>query len=362
MAQKIRYGVIGCGVIGELHSKVVTQALPNECELVAVADIIPERANKYAKEFGGTPHYDYESLLKRDDVDMVSVCLPSGMHVDCTIAALNAGKHVICEKPFDITTDAIDRALAVEKNAKGRLTVIFQNRFHAASQIVQQAAVDGKFGRLTYASAQIPWYRSQEYYDSGDWRGTWELDGGGALMNQGVHTIDLMQWVMGPVVEVQAYCATIAHQRIEVEDVAMAAVKFENGAIGVIEGSTALYPGLPIRLVVGGDAGSAVIEGSDLAWFHAKGEGEKGGLYGGGKSNQAKEMLAAYADALSANPTLADDRVPGAYAHVIQIKKMVDAILTGGPVPVPAADSRNAVAIILAVYESARLGKAVKVK
>lgn len=361
MAQKLRYGIIGCGVIGDLHAQVVTRALNEEVQLVAVADIIPERADRFSHQYGGQAHYDYLSLLQRDDLDMVSVCLPSGMHADCTIEALNAGKHVVCEKPFDITLEAIDRALEVERNAKGRLTVIFQNRFHPASQIVKQAADTGKFGRLTYASAQIPWWRSQAYYDSGDWRGTRELDGGGSLMNQGVHTIDLMQWVMGPVVEVQAYTATLAHERIAVEDVATAALRFANGALGVIEGTTALYPGLEIRLVVGGDRGSAVLEGSNLHWFHAKEDAAEAGSYGGGQ-NQAQEVLARAATAQGGASGISDSRVPGAAAHVTQIKLMLEAVRHGTPVPVAASESRNAVAIILAVYESARTGRPVAVR
>lgn len=358
MAAKLRFGIIGCGVISGSHARALAQ-LHEYAELVAVADAQRERADKLAVAYGATPHYDYHEMLRRPDLDAVSVCVPSGAHASVMIDVLQAGKHVICEKPFDITTAAIDRVLAVLKRTDRKLTVIHQNRFHPSVQVVKQAIDAGKFGRLTFGSAQIPWWRGQGYYDAERWRGTWRMDGGGALMNQGVHTIDLLQWMLGPAVEVQAYVGTLAHQ-METEDVGMAVVKFANGALGAIEGTTALYPGLPVRLVVGGDAGSAVIEGSKLTWLHCKADGaQEAGPYGGvGEGdNQAEAVLAAHQEAAAAREAGA----PAGDAHQSQMLDFIQAIREDRDPAITPEEARNAVAIITAIYESARTGKPVAV-
>lgn len=356
MARKLRFGIIGCGVIGRTHARTI-HALQEDAVLVAVADELPARAEQLGREFAAQAYGDYRELLARSDVDVVCICTPSGMHARHTMDTLRAGRHVICEKPFDITLGAIDAALRYARTSDRKLAVIFQNRFHAASQIVHQAASTGQFGRLTYASAQVPWWRGPSYFESGAWRGTWQLDGGGCLMNQGVHTIDLLQWCMGPVVEVQAYTATLAHRGIEVEDVAVAAVKFASGALGTIQGSTAVYPGLPVRLVVGGDGGSAIIEGERLTWFHARQEGEEAGAYGGGHENQAEAVLAAH------GPVPVEGAVAGPppRAHVYQIADMIHAVRENRQPAVGGEEARKAVAIILATYESARTGRPVRV-
>lgn len=360
MAERLRFGIIGCGVIGATHARAI-QALAEHAELVAVADSVPDRAQRFASEYGAEPYTDYRQLLARRDIDVVNICLPSGMHAAVAIEAFAAGKHVVVEKPFDITLEAMDRCLEAQRRAGRKLAVIFQNRFLPAVQVVKEAAASGQFGRLTYATAEVPWWRSQGYYDSGDWRGTWALDGGGCLMNQGIHTIDLMQWIMGPVVEVQAYTATLAHERIEVEDVAVAAVRFANGALGTIAGTTALYPGLSTRLTVGGQRGSAVVEGSRLAWFHVQKEGEEADAYGGVRDgNQAEAALAAYR---AAAPAVAgvDPRVPGGEGHVWQLLDMIQAIREDREPAVNGEEGRRAVAVILAIYESARTGRPVRV-
>src|SRR6185369_5891753 len=214
------------------------------------------------------------AALAAEEIDVVVVCTPTGLHGEVAIEALSAGKHVIIEKPAEVTVARTDEIIRARQKAGTLVTVISQHRFDPATEITLAAIRDGELGRLTSGIASIDWWRGQSYYDSGDWRGTWELDGGGALMNQGVHTVDLLLAAMGPAVEVFAYTGVLAHERIEVEDVAVGVVRFESGALGVLHGTTAAYPGLSARLQVHGDRGSVVIDNDQLAYLHVTPAGE----------------------------------------------------------------------------------------
>jgi len=204
-------------------------------------------------------------MLSGADLDAVCVCTPSGMHAEHAIAALEAGKHVVIEKPVDVTLRAAGRLLAAQRATGNKAAVVSQHRFDASTLAVHDAVSGGRFGRLTTGTAAVRWWRSQSYYDSGGWRGTWELDGGGVLINQAIHSIDLLQWLMGPVVEVTAHTGLLAHERVEVEDTAVAILKFQGGALGTIVATTAAYPGLTARITVNGDRGSAVIGDDELS-------------------------------------------------------------------------------------------------
>ena len=184
------------------------------------------------------------------------------------VAALDAGKHVVIEKPIDVSLAAADRIIDAEARSGKKATVISQHRFDRSTETVLQAVTDGTLGTITSAIASHAWWRGQSYYDSGEWRGTWALDGGGAVMNQTVHTINLMLTMVGTPVEVFAYTACLAHERIEVEDTAVAVVRFASGALGLIHGTTAAYPGLDARLSVYGTTGSAVVSDDQLVYLH----------------------------------------------------------------------------------------------
>ena len=199
-----------------------------------------------------------------------------GLTAALAIEALRAGKHVIIEKPAEITVARTDEIIAAQREAGTQVAVISQHRFDPSTEIAVAAIADGELGRLTSGIASIDWWRGQNYYDSGDWRGTWELDGGGALMNQGVHTVDLLVATLGRPVEVFAYTGTLAHERIEVEDVTVGVVRFENGALGVLHATTAAYPGLSARLQVHGDKGSIVIDNDELTFIHVTPPGSEG--------------------------------------------------------------------------------------
>ncbi|MCC7493502.1 MAG: Gfo/Idh/MocA family oxidoreductase [Fimbriimonadaceae bacterium] len=340
--ETIRHAIVGAGVIGPLHADSIAE-LPGS-QLVVVCDVVADRAAALAGKHGAAVETDFDRLLARPDIDLVHVCTPSGMHADQAVAVLQAGKHVITEKPMDITPAACDRLIAAAAAASTKATCIFQNRFLSLTEKVKEAVDGGLLGRLNMGDAYIKWYRSQEYYDSGDWRATWELDGGGCLMNQGVHYVDLLQWYMGPVESVYAVTATLAHD-IVVEDVAAAVLRFRSGAIGVIEGSTAAAPGLDWRIELHGDRGSVTVKNGHLEHWRFLDPA----LDRQPPQDEVQALKAAGADPAS---------LP-AQAHTRQIQLMCEAIRGGGEVPVPVREARQAVEIICAIYESSRTGQQV---
>jgi predicted dehydrogenase len=346
MAEAIGWGIIGCGVIAPFHARAV-QAVAG-ARLVAVADEVPERAAKLGGEFDVSVAESVDALLARPDIQAVSLCVPSGLHAEIGVRAARSGKHVLCEKPLDITLAAADRLIAACREAGVKLGVVSQHRFGPAMIQIKEALAAGRFGRLLFGGASIPWYRTQGYYDSGAWRGTWALDGGGCLMNQGVHYIDLLQWAMGPVERVVARTATVAHQ-IEVEDIALAILHFQNGALGLIQGSTAIYPGLPERLEIAGEGGTAVLTAATLTVWEFKDEKGEAGAYG---SKVRAEAAAAATGA-------ADPSAIGGSTHAAQVADLVAAIREDRDPAIPGEAARRPLEIILAVYQSAREGREV---
>src|SRR5256712_7076565 len=278
MTERLRFGMLGCGVIGHVHAEAIT-SLP-DAQLVAVADIIPERAQELAEAFHATPYSDFQQMLAREQLDVVDVCTPSGMHGEHACQVMRSGRNVIVEKPMEISRAAIEEMLRVQQETGVKLAVISQHRFDPDTIKVHDLVEAQAFGRLVLGNALIPWWRSQAYYDSGAWRGTWELDGGGVLMNQSIHSIDLLQWLMGPVKSVFAYTDALVH-RMETEDVAVAVLRFSNGALGTISATTGAYPGVSTRIEIYGDKGSAVIEDDHLSYLHlARDDREEVGPYG----------------------------------------------------------------------------------
>jgi UDP-N-acetyl-2-amino-2-deoxyglucuronate dehydrogenase len=349
MTEKLRFGIVGCGVIGPTHAEAIA-SLP-DAQLAAVTDIIPERAQKLAARYGATPYTDFQEMLTRERLDVVIVCTPSGMHREHACRVMRTGRHVIIEKPMEISLAAIDEMLRVQQETGVKLAVISQHRFDPASRQVHDLLEEKAFGRLVLGNVIVPWWRSQGYYDSGAWRGTWELDGGGVLMNQSIHSIDLLQWFMGPVKSIYAYTDTLAH-RMETEDVAVAVLRFANGALGTIAATTGAYPGVTTRIEVFGDRGSAVIENDNLSYLHlARDDHEEAGAYGA--SPQASKM-ADSGDSTAQNPADLSYR-----AHALQIADMIRAIREDGTPLVDGYAARRPVEIILGIYESARTHKEV---
>jgi len=362
--KQLGLAIVGCGTIGRTH--VAAAAELDELNIVALVDMVDENARGLADraQAQGIPRpTTYTRLvdaLADPAVDMVAVATPTGLHIEQALAVLAADKHLILEKPLDVD---LTRAQEIESAAiaaarRGVVaSVISQHRFDVASEIVAHALATGRFGRMSSAIASLAWWRSQSYYDSGDWRGTWAMDGGGALMNQGVHTVDLLLWFMGRPVEIFAHTGLLAHQRVEIEDTAVATIVFESGALGVLHATTAAYPALTARLQLMGSAGSAVIEGDELTYFHAAVPGEDVGLLGmGGGGNQSAEQLGVLE---APGNTVVRDPTSDHAGHVRQYQDVLRSINQGTAPRVSVSDAVLALATVRAVYVSATLGKAV---
>jgi UDP-N-acetyl-2-amino-2-deoxyglucuronate dehydrogenase len=356
---RIRLALVGAGVIGTIHGAVISE-LADRIDLVAVVDLHPERAEKLAAEHGGTAFTSLTDALQAVDIDVVSVCTPTGRHGEVAIEALEAGKDVIIEKPAETTVAKTDQIIEAQRKAGKLVAVISQHRFDQSTEIALAAIEKGELGRLTTGIASIDWWRGQSYYDSGDWRGTWELDGGGALMNQGVHTVDLLVATMGRPVEVFAYTDTLAHQRIEVEDAAVAVVRFENGALGILHATTAAYPGLSARLQVHGDRGSVVIDNDLLTFIHTTPQGSGAEERSYGSASDSINQVDNYDLTEQTGPTTggtAGGLSP--LAHRRQYENFLAALAGKEPVRVDLETNRRSIGVITGVYESARTGKPV---
>ncbi len=340
------FGIIGCGMIANFHAKAIGDT-PG-AKLVACYDTKPAAAERLAASFGCKAYANLEEMLADPALDVVTIGTPSGAHMEPAVAAARAGKHVIVEKPLEITLKRCDAIIEACRKAGVVLSTIFPSRFHNSSVELKRAVDEGRFGRLTVGDAYVKWYRTQQYYDSGAWRGTWELDGGGALMNQAIHSVDLLLWLMGPAVEVRAQTGLLAHERIAVEDVAMATVRFANGALGVIEASTAIYPGYLKRIEIHGSEGSAVMEEEDIIkWDFLK------------KKARDAEIQKKMAERISGGGGAADPAAIGHHGHARQFRDVLQAIKKGRSPLIDGAEGRRSVELILAIYKAAETGRAV---
>lgn len=341
------FGIIGCGMIANFHAKAVGDL--RGARVVACYDAVPASADRFAAAQGCKPYHHLKDMLADPEVDVVTIGTPSGAHMEPAVAAARAGKHVIVEKPLEITLSRCDKIIRECEKAGVKLSAIFPSRFHQSTVELKKAVDGGRFGRLTLGEAYVKWFRTQAYYDSGAWRGTWELDGGGALMNQAIHSVDILTWLMGPVVEITAHTGLIAHERIAVEDVAVATLKFASGALGVLEASTAVYPGYLKRIEVHGSEGSAAMEEEDVvAWdFAKKGRGDAA-------------VLAKMKARVSTAGGAADPSAIGHHGHTEQFKDVLEAIRENRAPAVDGPEGRRSVEIILGVYKAAETGKVVK--
>ena len=340
-----KFGIIGCGMIAKFHARAIKDA---GGKLVACYDHIPQAAENIAKEFGCKAYESLDGLLADPNVEIVTIGTPSGAHCEPAVAAAKAGKHIIVEKPLEITLERCDAIIEACDKAGVTLSAIFPSRFHDSSVKIKNAITANRFGRLTLGDAIVKWYRTQGYYDSGVWRGTWELDGGGALMNQAIHSVDLLTWLMGPVVEIRAQTALLAHERIAVEDAAVATVQFANGALGVIEATTAAFPGYLKRVEIHGVAGSAVLEEEDIVkWDFSESVADDAAI---------REAMT---HRLSGGGGAADPAAIGHHGHARQFADVLDAIQNGRKPLIDGPEGRRSVEIILAIYQSAETGRAV---
>ena len=344
------FAIVGAGMIASFHLKALSE-IP-DTRVVAVVDSVPAALERF-KEKNNIQVDTYTSLepaLARKDVDIVIVSTPSGAHMEPAVAAAEAGKHVVVEKPLEVTLERCDRVInACDKN-KVKLCTIFPSRFADSNRTLKAAVDAGRFGRLTLGETTCKWWRTQQYYDQGGWRGTKKLDGGGAMMNQAIHNVDLLLWMMGRVKQVTGFIDLLAHERIEVEDTAVACLRFESGALGVIQATTSVYPGYPKTIAIHGDKGSAVIEQEDvLRWDFTP------------ESPEDQKVKERFAQKVGASGGSSDPSAISHVGHTRQLSDFLESIKTGKPALVDGREGRRAVEAILAVYESAATGRVVTI-
>ena len=341
MTKPLGVGIIGVGGIAPTHAAAIKDTPGTQ--LVAAATRSEERGTAFTTKFGGDWCSDYRDLLARADVDIVIICTPHHLHAPMTIDAAEAGKHVLCEKPMGTTVAECDAMIAACKRANVQLGVVFQGRFQPLSRKLKAALDARELGRLLWVSSNMVWYRTEEYYRSGPWRGTQTTGGGGVVMNQAVHTIDMLLWLSGMPARVTAQTRTLNHA-IEVEDGAIAILEYADGHLGLIQATTAAFPGLPERLEFFGTLGSAV--------FH-KGEGRI-----------EWHMIEPRADPVDQAPAVSGAASPvesSTVAHTEEFQDFVAAIREHRAPLVDGLEGRRSVQLVEALYKSARSGVPVDV-
>ena len=352
MAQgrEIGFGVVGLGM-GKHHAWTITEA--KGARLVAVCDVDAERLNQVMAQYGCRGYAAYEDLLADEDVEVAAICTPTGMHVDMALEAIALGKHLMVEKPVDVRLDKIDRLIEAGRNAGVKMQAIFQSRTVPLHRRMKEALDGGRLGKPIGVHATLPWYRKQSYYEGphGSWKGTWAMDGGGSLMNQGVHTVDLLQWLVGRVRSVMGAFGAYSHE-IESEDTSVAALKFENGALGTLSTTTCAYPGLPQTILIYGERGTIRVEEGELKIWKIQGERE---------GEEEQEMLRLYGPKAKngSEGVSSDPMAVGASGHQGEVEDLVEAIRTDREPYIPIESAKHAVGIVQAIYESGRTGREV---
>lgn len=340
MVRRLGFGIIGCGMISGWHASAILR-MP-DADLVSAFDVNERSRALFSQKYHVTVYDAVEPLLDDPMVEAVCICVPSGLHAEYAVRCACAGKHIVLEKPMAVNLQQADEIIhaCTENNVK--LTVISQFRFTSATLRLKKAMDSGVLGKPIAADLSMKFYRSQEYYDRSGWRGTWKMDGGGALMNQGIHGVDLLQHIMGPVRSVFAYARTLA-RNIEVEDTAVAAVEFANGALGAIQATTSVYPGYPRRLEVNGSKGAIILEDDRITRWDVEGQ-------------------CAPDDLPAASPASDSSSDPAGISfewHFRQISDLAEAIRSGRAPLVDQFEGRKAIEIIIAAYESSKTGKPV---
>lgn len=343
MATSRTYGfaLVGVGMIAEFHAQALAQVAG--ARLVAVASRDGEKARAFAQKHGAAfATTALEELVARAEVDVVCVTTPSGAHLEPALAAIRAGKHVVVEKPIEVTTERADEMLRAAESAGVRVAPIFQARFGDGALALKAAIDSGRFGRLVLASAYVKWHRAESYYTG--WKGTLALDGGGALINQGIHAVDLLQWFAGMPEKVTCLTTRRVHTRIEAEDTVSGSLRFAGGALGAIEVSTALFPGTPRRLEICGEHGSAALDDDRIVrWeFRDRREGD--------------EAILARRDAGATGSGASAPNAISFTGHQRQFQDLVDALREDRPLAIDGREARKAVAIVRALYASAARG------
>ena len=346
--KKIGYAVLGLGV-GMAHVRAA--AASENADLVAVCDIDESRLQKVAAEFPDTTLYrEFEDLIKDDRVDVISVCLPSAMHADFAVRAMEAGKHVLVEKPLDIT---YERAMLIEEaRVRTGMTVgvVHQNRFNLNMYPIKSAIDQGRLGKLMLGTFAVKWYRDQSYYDRGGWRGTWEMDGGGSLMNQAVHTVDLMHWLMGDVQSIHSTMGIYNH-KIDTEDLTASVITFKSGATATFVSTTCAYPGISTEIMLYGTDGSIEADAEMIKTWKMREP-----IDDLDEDDEEFMMVERYG---KGNYTASLQEPEKLYGHQHVVEDMILAVRDGRAPEVTPLEAAYSVRIVNAIYRSAKTGETV---
>ena len=338
----VKVGILGAGNISETHARAA--AAIDNVEVVAVHGANPQRVDRLAAAHHARPYADLDAFLAHQPMDLVAIGSPSGLHAEQGIRAAERGFHVLTEKPIDVSARRADALIEACDRASVKLGVFFQDRAQPDIVRLHQAVHTGRIGRPLLVSARVKWYRPPDYYSQSRWRGTWALDGGGALMNQGIHTVDLLQWIFGPVSRVVARTKTSLHQ-IEVEDTAVALLEFANGALGTVEATTAAYPGYKRRVEFTGSEGTLALEHDRLVAADLR--------------QPADDLLAG--GAVDQNLSASSPVVSDAGGHQRVLQDFIDAIHSGREPTCSGREGRRSVVLVEAIYASQRSGTWVEV-
>ncbi len=344
--EDVGFAIVGTGGIAETYLEAISSA-PG-AELRAVYNRSGEKAKRFASSSDIAVEGTLEGLLGRNDVEVVCVATPSGAHGEVAIPAMEAGKHVLCEKPLEVTVEKVDQIIETSERTGRILAAVFQSRFSPQAQLLKETIGRGRFGRITQCSAYIKWWRDDAYYRSANWRGTWSLDGGGALMNQSIHYVDLLQWLVGMPQSVSAYCATLSHEGLEVEDTAAVSMRFPGGAVGVIEASTSSFPGFERRIEIVGNEGSAILEDNRIEFWQFSDELPE------------DEKIRTEEPEVDISGGTSDPRAISTEGHRLQILDLVGAIRENRSPTIPGSEGRKAVQLIQAIYEAAQTGRSIE--
>ena len=329
MSDKISFGIVGCGMIANMHAQAIKHI--QNAELVGVTDNCIQSAEKFAQQYCVKAYRDFAEMLVDKGVDAVCICTPSFLHADMAIQALEAGKHVVVEKPMALNEYDADKIISTCQKTGKKLTVVYQLRFEDDILKVKELVKNGAFGKITLCNLYMNYYRSKEYFSSSNWKGTIKYDGGGALMNQGIHGIDLLEYIMGDIVAVNGKARTLVHN-IEVEDTAVATVEFKSGAMGVITASTCVYPGFNRKLEIYGESGYVVLNESSIEAL----------MIDKKKMDVSRESeLGCASDPTAINYGM----------HQKQLVNFIDAILVNAELVSDCFDGKKAIRVIGAIYK-----------
>ena len=333
------FGIVGAGNIADFHAKAV-QSLEN-AKLIGICGTNPNKVKMLAAKYLCKVFNDTSEIVQSPDIDIIIIATPSGAHLVPAIDAAKNRKHVLCEKPLEISLERIDSMIKAHEKNGTRLGEIFNFRFNESVRVLKNAVDTGRFGTITNASVFVPWWRNDEYYES-SWRGTWELDGGGALMNQSIHMVDLLQYMVGPVESLQAFIATLGHPQIEVEDTSVAILKFKNKALGMIYGSTTSFPGQFRRLEITGTKGTVIMEENSFkVWQFAE------------PVEEDQEIIKKYST-IEGGGGVSDPMAIPFEPHARNIAAFIGSIEEGKPFEIDGKEARKSVEIILGIYKSAK--------